>query len=128
MCYFQNVESKFRLHVRELVFFIRHGVAVFRFSTWDTERDGAIHADGVAFVIRGVVSEGPERKSIAVKILGIVQKSQNKVSAPYIVRQVAEEKTSVRVITHVLDNRPAIRIAVCYFEFFRCGIGKTLQQ
>ena len=82
----------------------------------------------MTFVVRGVVSEGPQRKGIAVKILGIVEKSQNKVSAPHIVRQVAEEKASVRVITHVLDNRPAVRIAVSYFEFFCRGIGKTLQQ
>ena len=31
MCDFHNVESKFRLHVRELVFFIGHRVAVFCF-------------------------------------------------------------------------------------------------
>jgi hypothetical protein len=36
----------------------------------------------VTFVVRGVVSEGPKREGIAIKILGIVEKSQNKVSAP----------------------------------------------
>ena len=74
------------------------------------------------------MSECPKRKGIAVKILGIGEKSQDKVSAPHIVRQIAEEKASVRIVAHVLDNRPAVRIAVCLFEFFCRGIGKALQQ
>ena len=64
----------------------------------------------VAVVVRGVVRERAERKSVAVKVLGIAQQGQDKVSAPHVVRQVAEEMTSVRVITHVLDNGAAICI------------------
>lgn len=74
------------------------------------------------------MSECPKSKRVAVKILGIAEERHDKVSAPHIVRQVAEEKASVRVITHVLDNRPTVRIAVSFFEFFCRGIGKTLQQ
>ena len=92
------------------------------------ERDRAIRANGVTLDVRGVVSEGPKRKGVAVKILGISEERQDEVSAPHIVRQVAEEKASVGIVAHVLDNRPAVRIAVCFFEFFCGGIGKTLQQ
>ena len=45
------------------------------------------------------MGERPERKSVAVEVLGVAQKSQDKVSAPYIVRQIAEEFAAVRVVT-----------------------------
>ena len=89
--YFQNVESKFRLYVRQRVFFIRNRVAVLLFQLGIQDGDRAIHADEVAVVVRGVVRERPERKSVAVKVLGIAQQSQDKVPASHIVRQVAEE-------------------------------------
>src|ERR1700730_6944994 len=108
MRYFQNVKSKLRLYVRQPVLFIRNRVAVFLFQLGIQEWNGAVRADGVAVVVRGIVSECAEGKGVAVKVLGIPEKSQNKVSAPHIVRQVAEDKTSVRVITHVLDNSPAV--------------------
>ncbi len=43
-------------------------------------------------------------------------------------RQVAEEKTSVRVISHVLNDRPAIGVAVRFLELFGRRSGKALLQ
>src|ERR1700737_4845260 len=108
MRYFQHVESKFCLYVRKPIFFIRNRVAVFLFQLGIQERNRAIRADGVTVIVRGVMSECAKRKRITVKVLGIPEKSQDKVPAPHIVRQVAEEETSVRVITHVLNNGPAV--------------------
>src|ERR1700681_3887271 len=124
----QNVESKFCLYVRQRVIFIRNRVAELLFQLRIQDRDRAIRADPVAIVVRGVVSERAERKSIAVKVLGIAQQSQDKISAPHVVCQVAEEKTSVWVIAHVLNNDAPIRIPVRFFEFFSGGAGKALQK
>src|SRR4029077_16808733 len=101
MRYFQHVESKFRLYVRQPVFFIRNRVAVFLFQLGIQERNRAIRADGGTVTVRAVVSKCPKRNRVAVKVLGIPEKSQDKVSTPHIVRQVTEEETSVRVVTHV---------------------------
>src|SRR5579872_1117634 len=57
-----------------------------------------------------------------------MDKRQDEVSAPHIVRQVAEEKTSMRIVAHVLNNRSAVSIAMCFFQLFCRGIRKTLQQ
>ena len=128
MRYLQNVESKFRLHVRELVIFVRHGVAVLRFQPGIQERNRTIGADVVTFIVCGIVSERPQRESITVEIPGIMDEGQDEVSAPHIVHQVAEEKASVRIVAHILDNRPAVSVAVCFFQLLGRGLGKTLQQ
>src|ERR1700682_272338 len=128
MRYFQNVESILRLYMPQAVLFIRPRVAVFLFQLGIQERNRTIRADGVTVIVRGVVSECPKSKRVTVKVLGIPQKSQDKVSAPHIVRQVAEEETSVRVITHVLDDGPAVGVAVRFFDFSSRRTGKTLQQ
>src|SRR5450755_892419 len=112
MRYFQHVESKFRLYVRQPVFFICNRVAVFLFQLGIQDRNCAIRTHGVTVTVRGVVSKRPKRKRVTVKVLGIPEQSQDKVSAPHIMRQVAEEETSVRVIPHVLDNGPTVCIAV----------------
>ena len=128
MRYLQNVESKFRLHVRGLVILVRHGVAVLRLQPGLQERNRTIGADEVAFIACGVVSKRPQCKSIAVEVPGIMDKRQDEVSGPHIVRQVAEEETSVRIVVHVLNNGSAVSIAMCFFQLFCCGIRKTLQQ
>src|SRR5271157_3507380 len=94
--YFQNVESEFCLYVRQGVLFIRNPVAVLRFQLGIQERDRAIRGHEVAVVVRGVVRERPERESVADEVLGVAQQSQDKISAPNIVRQVTEEVTPVR--------------------------------
>src|ERR1700730_15224949 len=108
--------------------FIRNRIAVFLFQFGIQKGDRAVGGDAVAVVVRGVVSERAERKSVAVKVFGIAHQSQDKVSAPYIVRQVTEKMTPMRVITHVLDNRTAVCKPVGLFEFFTSGLGETLQK
>ena len=128
MRYFQHVESKFRLYVRQPVLFVRNRVPIFLFQLGIQDRNRAIRAHGVTVAVRGVVSKRPKRKRVTVKVLGIPEQSEDKVSAPHIVRQIAEEEAPMRVITHVLDNGPAVGIAVRFFDFF-CGRTRvTLQQ
>ena len=55
MRYLQNVESKFRLYVRQWVFFVCNQVAVLLFQLGIQEGDRAIHTDEVAVVVRGIV-------------------------------------------------------------------------
>src|SRR4029077_10076217 len=107
MRYFQDVESKFRLYVRQPVLFIRNRVAVFLLQLGIQERDRAIRTHGMTVIVGGIVGECAKRKRVTVKVLGIPEKSQDEVPAPHIVRQVAEEETSVRVVAHVLDDGSA---------------------
>ena len=76
MCYLQHVKSKFRLDMCQAVFFICNRVAVFLFQLWIQKRDRPICAEGVAVIVRNVVSESAERKRIAINVVGIVEKSQ----------------------------------------------------
>src|SRR5580692_9632032 len=89
----QHVESKFGLYMSQGVFFICDHVAILPFQLRIQEGHRKIHGHEVTFVVRGVVRESPERKCVAVEIFGVAQQSQDKVSAPHIVRQVAEEMT-----------------------------------
>ena len=72
---FQHVESKFGFYVRQGVFFICDHVAIFPFQFRIQQGHRKIHGHEVAFVVRGVVREGPERKCVAVEIFGIAQQS-----------------------------------------------------
>ena len=82
----------------------------------------------MAVIVRRVVSQSPQRKRVAVEVVGIAEKGQDKVSASHVVRQVAEEKAPVRVVAHVLDDGSAVCVAVRFFDFFGRRVGKTLQQ
>lgn len=79
-------------------------------------------------IVRGIVSESAQRKRVAIDVFGIAEKSQDKISASHVMCQVAEEKTPVRVVPHVLDDGPTVGIAVCFFDFRCCRTGKTLQE
>ena len=75
-----------------------------------------------------VGSKRPKRKRVTVKVLGIPEKSQDKVSTPHIVRQVAEKFISVRVIAHVLDDGAAVSVGVGLAQIVRGGVGKTREK
>ena len=85
---------KFGLGHEPRDFFLCDYVAILPFAP-RIEAPKEIHGDEVTFVVR-VVRESPERKCVAVEIFGVAKQSQDKVSAPHIVCQVAEEMTSVR--------------------------------
>src|SRR5580700_3991695 len=90
VCYFQHVESEFGLYVRQPILFVRDRVAIFLFQLGIQERNRAIRGDRVTVIVRSVVSESPKGKRVAVNIFAIAEKSQDKVSASHIVRQVTE--------------------------------------
>src|ERR1700691_5226667 len=126
--YFQYVESEFRLYVGQLILFIGDRVAVFLFQLGIEDRNGAICADGVAFCVSGVMRESSERERVAIQVLRVTDEGEDEIPAAHVVRQVAEEKTSVRIISHVLDDGPAIGVAVCFFKLFGCSAGKAFYK
>ncbi len=128
MRYFQDVESEFRFYVRQLVFLVRNRVAVFLFQLGVQQRDGAIRAHRMAFIVGGIVSERPEGKGVAVEVFGIADKRQDEITAAHVVGQITEEETSVRVVTHVLNNGPAVRVTMRFLELFAGCIRKALEQ
>jgi hypothetical protein len=74
----------------------------------------------MTIVVRDVVSEGAKRKREAINVFSAAKERKYEISATHIVRQVAEEKASVRIIADVLDDGSAICVSVRFFDFF-CG-------
>ena len=62
----------------------------------------------MAIVIGGVVRQCSESKGVVVYVLRIVDHGTDKISATDIMGEIAEEVASVRVVAHVLNDRPAI--------------------
>jgi hypothetical protein len=91
--------------MRQLVFFIRNRVAVFLLQLGIQERHRAIRTGWVTVTVRGVMSERPKRKRVAVKVLGVAEKSQDKVSAPQIVNTARFTNPSPAVGGNTSPNR-----------------------
>ena len=79
-------------------------------------------------IVAGIMRHCSQRESVLVDILGFSKQRFNKLSAAHIVGQIAEEAAPVRVITEVLNKRPAIRVGVRHAQFVRRGGGEALQQ
>ena len=123
---FQDIEAKFRLDVRERIFFIGDRVAVFSLQFGIEDGNGAIRANAVSVVISRIMGERTQRESVPIQILGITQKRKDEVCAANVVRLIAEEVISMRVIAEVLDNGAAVGVPVGFLELLVRCVGKAL--
>ena len=87
---FENIEAELGLQVGDGIFGVGDDVAVFAAQVRIENRDGAIHGDGVAVVVGGVVSERAEREGVFVEILGVAEKRADKIGGTNVVDDVAE--------------------------------------
>ena len=76
------------------------------------DRNRWIHGQRMPGVIRRVVCQCPNRESIFIHVLGLAKKGHDEVAAADIMRQVAEEPASKRVIPHILDNAASVSIGM----------------
>src|SRR5689334_3374958 len=72
--------------------------------------------------------ERAQCECVFIEGLGIRNEGLNEVSGTGVMRQVAEISVAVRIVTHVLDDRAAIRESVRFLELFRRRVWKTLEQ
>jgi hypothetical protein len=82
----------------------------------------------MAVDIRDIVRQGAEREREIVQAAGLTNEGEDEVAGADIVREVAELLAAVRVITEVLDDGTAIRVAVRLFELLGCGVRIPREQ
>src|SRR5258708_40195388 len=99
----------------ELILFVSDAVSIPLLQFGIQNRDRAVGANHIALAVGSVVSESAERKGIPIQVRGIFQQGDYKIAASYIVAQIAEEKTAMRVIAHVQNNAAAVGIGMCLF-------------
>src|SRR5258706_11779760 len=99
----------------ELILFVSDAVPILLLQFGIQNRDRAIVANHMALAVGSLVSESAERKGVPIQFGGIFQQGDYKIAASYIVGQIAEEKTAMRVIAHVLNNAAAVGIGMCLF-------------
>jgi hypothetical protein len=58
---------------------------------------------------------------VFIQVLGFADRVENKIAAPDIVGQIAEELTAERIIPQILDNASSVGVGVCLLQLFRCG-------
>ena len=112
--------------MRHLVVLIRHGVAVLLLEFRVQDRHGSVDSRAVSVVICRIVRHGAECKGILIHVPRIAEQRQDEIAAAYIVRQVAEERTPIRVVTQILNNRAAIRVRLPTIDFVFRGVRESL--
>ena len=78
--------------------------------------------------IAQVVRQRPNRKRILVDRLRIAKQPGNEISRANVVREIAEKLFAERVVPHVLDRRPAVRVGMGYAQLLFSRSGESLQQ
>src|ERR1700726_724324 len=79
----------------------------------------------MAGIVRGIVGHGADGEGVVVEILGIAEKSQDKIAAAEIGSEVAEEFAAVRVVAHVLNDGAAIGKAVGFAKIVGRSAGEA---
>jgi hypothetical protein len=119
-----HVEGEFNEHVTLRRLLVRDAVAELRLEFWVHERDGPIHRDGMAGVVRRVVAERSEREGILVDIACVPDEGLDEVPGADVVQEVAEEVTAEGVVAEVLDDAPAVGVRARFEQLFRRRLGK----
>src|SRR5205085_3218793 len=125
--YFQYVESKLRLQVRNWVIFIGHDAAIFLPEIGVKQGNGAIYG-AMPIVIRGIMRQCPQREGVLVEVLRISKQSSYELPAAHVVCQITEETAAMRVIAKVLDKRAPIGVSMRRPQLFGGGVREALQK
>ena len=112
-----NPNSVFKCAVWPGVF---DGVSYFARSLGYWMATAAFTGGRVARDIRGIVRERPQGKGVLVRILTLRQQLANKITASNVMHQVAEFHAAKWVVTEILNDGAAVRVAVRFFELGLC--------
>src|SRR5215212_8444720 len=74
------------------------------------------------------MSQRPEREGILVGVARLGYQGFDKVTAPDIVREVAEEFGGKRVVAHVLDDAAAVSVGISLSQLLFAQTGEALYQ
>src|SRR2546428_9458830 len=75
-----------------------------------------------------VMRDRAESKRIFVQVFRFVEQRRQKIRAANIMEQVTEESAAERVISEILNDASAVRVAVCDSELIWCSIAEALKQ
>ena len=79
-------------------------------------------------VVRRVVGECAQGKSVFVEVRGLLNHNYDEVSTTHVVHQVAEILVAERIVAHVLNQRSAIGIGMRLPQIFLGSFGEALFQ
>src|SRR5260370_39384471 len=86
---------------------------------------GSIDRHRVAQVIGGVMRQRTQCKGVFIQILRVPNQRNHEVAASSVVKQVAEELASKRIVSHVLQDGAAVSVGAGVSELFFRGIRKA---
>ena len=125
--HFQHIKAEFSFDVRQRVFLIRHYIPIFLFQLGIQKRHRVVRSNAMAIRICGVMRHRAQRESVIVQVLGVVHHCENKIGAAYVMREVTKKMAAVRVVTHVLNDGPAVRVSMRLAQFVGRGVRKSFQ-
>jgi hypothetical protein len=126
--YLQCVESELGEGVRPRALLPGHHVAILSAQLRIKERDGTIDTESMTLNIRDVVRESAQGEGVVIDISGFLEQCLNEIAAPDVVRKVAKEAASERVITHVLDDTTPVRIGLSLSQLVGGSVRKAFKQ
>ena len=87
---FEDVEAEFRSEVCHRILVVDYGVSIFRAQFGVQHGHGEVHGYAMALVVRGVMRESTQGKSIFVQILRVAYQGQHKIAGADIMNKIAE--------------------------------------
>ena len=91
-------------------------------------RNNAVGARGVAGVVGRAVGQRAQGKGVLVAVAGLAQQVAHKIAGPHVVREVGEEGGAQRVVAHVLQNGPAVGVALGLVQLLGGAAGVLVLQ
>src|SRR5712691_9256041 len=89
---------------------------------------GSVDGDRMAVHIRAIVRYRAERECVFLKVSRLIQQGLQKIGAPHVMQQIAEEVAAKWIVAQVLNNAPAVSVTVGFPELLLAGFGKALNQ
>src|SRR5580704_15984283 len=128
VCHLKDVEAELRFSVSERILLIPNRITILFLKFGIEKRHGAICSEAMAIIVGSIMSQCADSECVLVEVFSVAKQSLHKISASHVVRKVAEEMASVRVIAHVLDDRAAVGIGLRLAQLLFRGTRKTSQQ
>src|SRR5215467_9202910 len=117
-----NIEREFGPDVSGGVVFISDLVPIPGLQLWIQHGDRWVDRPRMTVAVRDIVTKRTQSERVFIQVLRVSYQHFNKVPAPHVMRQVAEDLASEWVVAHVLDYRSAVGIGMRFAQVLRrCG-------
>ena len=117
----KDIESELRLGVGSRIVGIRYQLSEFPAQLRVEQRNGPVHGQRVAIIIGGIVRQRSQSESVLIEVLGFADQVEDKIAAPDVMRQIAEELAAERIIPQILNDAPSVGESVRFGQLVRGG-------